>query len=75
VTLRQAIEEAPKQNRDAALARAGIGEANAAAVLARSQVQPAVIFAEDMSRSNDTCRFQYLPYFPVNHGTGLCVFP
>lgn len=53
LTLRQAIQQALKQNPDADLARAGTQEAKAGAALARTQFLPQVNFTEDMSRGND----------------------
>jgi outer membrane protein len=53
LTLRQAIQQALKQNPDADVARAGLQEAKAGAALARTQLLPLVAFAEDISRSND----------------------
>jgi len=53
LTLRQAIQQALKQNPDADLARAGTQEAKAGAALARTQLLPQVNFTEDMSRGND----------------------
>lgn len=53
LTLRQAIQQALKQNPDSDLARAAIEETKAGAALARTQLLPQVNFTEDMSRGND----------------------
>ena len=53
LTLRQAIQQALKQNPDADVARAGTQEAKASAALARTQLLPQLGFTEDMSRGND----------------------
>ena len=53
LTLRQAIQQALKQNPDADMARAGTEEAKAGAALARTQLLPQVGFTEDISRGND----------------------
>lgn len=53
LTLRQAVQQALKQNPDADLARAGMQEAKAGAALARTQFLPQLNFTEDMSRGND----------------------
>lgn len=53
LTLRQAIQQALKQNPDVDLAQAGTQEAKAGAALARTQLLPQVNFTEDMSRGND----------------------
>ena len=53
LTLRQAIQQALKQNPDADVARAGTQEAKAGAALARTQLIPQFNFTEDMSRGND----------------------
>lgn len=53
LTLRQAIQQALKQNPDADLALAGIQEAKAGAALARTQLLPLVSLTEDMSRGDD----------------------
>ncbi len=53
LTLRQAIQQALKQNPDADIAHAGTQEAKAGAALARTQLLPQVNFTEDMSRGDD----------------------
>ncbi|MDR3724292.1 MAG: TolC family protein [Terracidiphilus sp.] len=53
LTLRQAIEQALKQNPDVAVARAGVDEAHAGTAMAKSALLPQVSFTEDMSRGND----------------------
>ena len=53
LTIRQAIQQALKQNPDADMARAGTQEAKAGAALARMQLIPQLGFTEDMSRGND----------------------
>jgi outer membrane protein len=53
LTLRQAIDQALKQNPDADAARAGAREAKAGASLARTQYLPQFNFTEDISRGND----------------------
>jgi outer membrane protein len=53
LTLRQAIQQALKQNPDADIARAGTEEAKAGAALARTQLFPQIGFTEDISRGND----------------------
>jgi outer membrane protein TolC len=53
LTLRQAIQQALKQNPAADMARAGTQEAKAGAALARAQLLPQLSFTEDMSRGND----------------------
>jgi len=53
LTLRQAVQQALKQNPDADVARAGMQDAKAGVALARTQFLPQVNFTEDMSRGND----------------------
>ena len=53
LTLRQAIQQALKQNPDGEVARAGTQEARAGASLTRTQLLPQLSFTEDMSRGND----------------------
>ena len=53
LTLREAIQQALKQNPDADMARAGTQEAKAGAALARTQFLPQLGFTEDISRGND----------------------
>ncbi len=53
LTLRQAIQQALKQNPEADVARAGTEDAKAGAALARTQFLPQLTFTEDMSRGND----------------------
>jgi outer membrane protein TolC len=53
LTLQQAIQEALGQSPEAAMARAGSLEANAAATMARIQLLPQLYFTEDISRGND----------------------
>jgi outer membrane protein len=53
LTLREAIEQALKQNPDGDISRADIEEAKAGAALARTQFLPQMNFTEDMSRGND----------------------
>jgi outer membrane protein TolC len=53
LTLRQAIVQALGQNSEAAVARAGNQDAQAAATLARTQLLPQLNFTEDISRGND----------------------
>jgi len=51
--LRQAIQQALKQNPNGNVARANAKEATAGVTLARSQLLPQLSFTEDMSRGND----------------------
>ena len=53
LTLRQAIQQALKQNPEVDAAHAGTQEAKAGAALARTQLLPQLNFIEDMSRGND----------------------
>jgi outer membrane protein TolC len=53
LTLRQAIDEALGQSPQAAIARADLSDAKAAAALARTQLLPQLNFNEDISRGND----------------------
>lgn len=53
LTLRQAIDQALKQNPQADATRASTQEAKAGASLARTQFLPQINFTEDMSRGND----------------------
>src|ERR1035438_4890967 len=54
LTLRQAIDEALRQNPQAAIARADLSDAKAAAAMARTQRLPQLNFTEDISRGNDS---------------------
>lgn len=53
LTLRQAIEQALKQNPEAAAARAQVGEAMADSAQARTALLPQINFVEDISRGDD----------------------
>jgi outer membrane protein TolC len=53
LTLRQAIDDALRQNPQAAIARADMSDAKAAAAMARTQLLPQLGFTEDISRGND----------------------
>ena len=53
LTLRQAIDEALRQSPQAAIARADLSDARAAAAMARTQLLPQLNFAENISRGND----------------------
>ncbi|MGA3345723.1 MAG: TolC family protein, partial [Terracidiphilus sp.] len=53
LTLRQAIDEALRQSPQAAIARADLSDAKAAAAMARTQLLPQLNFIEDISRGND----------------------
>jgi outer membrane protein TolC len=53
LTLRQAIQQALKENPDADAARSAAEEAKAGVALARTQYLPQVNFTEDMSRGDD----------------------
>lgn len=53
LTLRQAIQIALKRSPDIGVARAGIDEAKANALLARTQYLPQANFTEDISRGDD----------------------
>jgi outer membrane protein TolC len=53
LTLRQAIQAALGQSPEAAIARAGTMEANAAASQARTMLLPQLSFTEDISRGSD----------------------
>jgi outer membrane protein len=53
LSLRQAIQQALKQNPDGDAARAATDEAKAGAAMARTALLPQVAFTEDMSRGND----------------------
>ncbi|MGH9560721.1 MAG: TolC family protein, partial [Terracidiphilus sp.] len=53
LTLRQAIEQALRQNPEAAAARAGVDEARSENSLARSALLPQVSFTEDLSEGDD----------------------
>ncbi|MGD0832291.1 MAG: TolC family protein [Terracidiphilus sp.] len=53
LTLRQAIDEALRQSPQAAIARADLSDARAAAEMARTQLLPQLSFTEDISRGND----------------------
>ncbi len=53
LSLRQAIQQALKQNPEGDAARATMDEAKAGAAMARTALLPQVAFTEDMSRGND----------------------
>jgi outer membrane protein TolC len=53
LTLRQAINQALRQNPEVAIARAGTMDANAGASQARTMLLPQLGFTEDISRGND----------------------
>jgi outer membrane protein len=53
LSLRQAVQQALKQNPEGDAARATMDEAKAGAAMARTALLPQVAFTEDMSRGND----------------------
>ncbi len=53
LTLRQAIQQALKQNPEASAARASVDESKADAALARTALLPQIGFTEDISRGDD----------------------